>query len=120
MFWEEGDTHHRYLICIQDQCQMITRYHRQRRSLGTAFSSAAIRNLTPVFYDSAYKVRDATFFEYVWLNIVYSSKQLGMDCLVNREKQSSILVSGKIAHHNSTCRTNLTYRSLQDGQCCYG
>ena len=32
-------------------------YYRLRRNLASAFSNDAIRNLSSVFYDSAYKVR---------------------------------------------------------------
>lgn len=31
-------------------------FDRQRKALSPAFSNAAIRKLTPVFYDAAYKV----------------------------------------------------------------
>ncbi|KAG2144208.1 cytochrome P450 [Suillus clintonianus] len=51
LLWAEGE-HHR----------------RQRKALTPAFSNAAIRKLTPVFYDSAYKVKDA------WDTIIESSK----------------------------------------------
>jgi hypothetical protein len=30
--------------------------YRQRRALNPAFSNASIKNLTPIFFDSAYKV----------------------------------------------------------------
>ncbi|KAF8224488.1 cytochrome P450 [Tricholoma matsutake] len=42
LLWAEADTH-----------------KRQRKALVSAFSNSAIRNLTPVFYDSAYKVKSA-------------------------------------------------------------
>ncbi|KAJ6487643.1 cytochrome P450 [Mycena sanguinolenta] len=42
LFWAEGDSH-----------------KRQRRALNPAFSNAAIKNLTPVFFDSAYKAKAA-------------------------------------------------------------
>ncbi|KAJ6489013.1 cytochrome P450 [Mycena sanguinolenta] len=42
LFWAEGDSH-----------------KRQRRALNPAFSNAAIKNLTPVFFDSAYKTKVA-------------------------------------------------------------
>ncbi|KAF7375651.1 Cytochrome P450 [Mycena sanguinolenta] len=42
LFWAEGDSH-----------------KRQRRALNPAFSNAAIKNLTPVFFDSAYKTKAA-------------------------------------------------------------
>ncbi|KAG5350408.1 hypothetical protein C0989_011196 [Termitomyces sp. Mn162] len=41
LLWAEGETH-----------------KRQRRALSFAFSNSAIRNLTPVFYDSAYTLKD--------------------------------------------------------------
>jgi len=56
LFWEEGETH-----------------HRQRRALGTAFSSAAIRNLTPIFYDSAYKLKAA------WDSVIGASGEAVID-----------------------------------------
>ncbi|KAF8436030.1 cytochrome P450 [Boletus edulis BED1] len=42
IFWADGESH-----------------IRQRKSLTPAFSIAAIRHLTPIFYDSAYKVKGA-------------------------------------------------------------
>ncbi|KAJ7634696.1 cytochrome P450 [Roridomyces roridus] len=40
LFWAEGDSH-----------------KRQRRALNPAFSNASIKDLTPIFYDSAYKAK---------------------------------------------------------------
>ncbi|KAJ3498395.1 hypothetical protein NLJ89_g10225 [Agrocybe chaxingu] len=40
LLWAEGDSH-----------------RRQRKALSPAFSNAAIRRLTPIFYDAAYKMR---------------------------------------------------------------
>ncbi|KAH8115692.1 cytochrome P450 [Phellopilus nigrolimitatus] len=40
LLWAEGESH-----------------RRQRKTLAPAFSNAAIRNLTPVFFDSAYKIK---------------------------------------------------------------
>ncbi|KAF7360241.1 Cytochrome P450 [Mycena venus] len=42
LFWAEGDSH-----------------KRQRRALNPAFSNASIKNLTPIFFDSAYKAKTA-------------------------------------------------------------
>ncbi|KAJ7701726.1 cytochrome P450 [Mycena metata] len=42
LFWAEGDSH-----------------PRQRRTLNPAFTNAAIRDLTPIFFDSAYKAKVA-------------------------------------------------------------
>ncbi|KAK7044970.1 cytochrome P450 [Favolaschia claudopus] len=42
LFWAEGDSH-----------------KRQRRALNPAFSVTAIKDLTPIFFDSAYKVKAA-------------------------------------------------------------
>ncbi|KAJ6535121.1 cytochrome P450 [Mycena capillaripes] len=42
LIWAEGDSH-----------------KRQRRALNPAFSNASIRNLTPIFFDSAYKAKGA-------------------------------------------------------------
>ncbi|KAF8162511.1 cytochrome P450 [Mycena galopus ATCC 62051] len=42
LFWAEGDSH-----------------KRQRRALNPAFSNAAIKNMAPVFFDSAYKAKAA-------------------------------------------------------------
>ncbi|KAJ7434787.1 cytochrome P450 [Mycena galericulata] len=42
LFWAEGDSH-----------------KRQRRALNPAFSNASIKNLTPIFFDSAYKAKAA-------------------------------------------------------------
>ncbi|KAF8169834.1 cytochrome P450 [Mycena galopus ATCC 62051] len=42
LFWAEGDSH-----------------KRQRRALNPAFSNVAIKNMTPVFFDSAYKAKAA-------------------------------------------------------------
>ncbi|KAJ6487823.1 cytochrome P450 [Mycena sanguinolenta] len=42
LFWAEGDSH-----------------KRQRRALNPAFSNEAIKNLTPIFFDSAYKAKAA-------------------------------------------------------------
>ena len=39
----------------------MTPCSRQRKALSPAFSNAAIRKLTPVFYDAAYKVRSLDF-----------------------------------------------------------
>ncbi|KAG9309786.1 cytochrome P450 [Chiua virens] len=54
LFWAEGESH-----------------KRQRKSLTPAFSIAALRNLMPVFYDSAYKARGA------WNALIESSGQDG-------------------------------------------
>ncbi|KAG2151477.1 cytochrome P450 [Suillus clintonianus] len=51
LLWSEGETH-----------------RRQRKALTPAFSNAAIRKLTAVFYDSAYKVKGK------WDTIIESSK----------------------------------------------
>ncbi|KAG2144211.1 cytochrome P450 [Suillus clintonianus] len=51
LLWSEGETH-----------------RRQRKALTPAFSNAAIRKLTSVFYDSAYKVKGK------WDTIIESSK----------------------------------------------
>jgi hypothetical protein len=40
---------------------LLTNFTRQRKSLTPAFSSTAIRQLTPIFYDSAYKVRSPSY-----------------------------------------------------------
>ncbi|KAG5651862.1 hypothetical protein H0H81_007142 [Sphagnurus paluster] len=45
VLWAEGETHKRHVEPLQ------------RRSLSPAFSNAAIRELTPVFYDSAYTLK---------------------------------------------------------------
>ncbi|KAL5488430.1 hypothetical protein ACEPAI_6548 [Sanghuangporus weigelae] len=50
LLWAEGDSH-----------------RRQRRTLSPAFTNAAIRTLTPVFFDSGYKVKAA------WDSIIASS-----------------------------------------------
>ncbi|KAJ7607794.1 cytochrome P450 [Mycena polygramma] len=42
LFWAEGDSH-----------------KRQRRALNPAFSNSSIKNLTPIFFDSAYKAKAA-------------------------------------------------------------
>ncbi|KAK7044905.1 cytochrome P450 [Favolaschia claudopus] len=42
LFWAEGDSH-----------------KRQRRALNPAFTNAAIKDLTPIFFDSAYKAKAA-------------------------------------------------------------
>ncbi|KAF8175458.1 cytochrome P450, partial [Mycena galopus ATCC 62051] len=42
LFWAEGDSH-----------------KRQRKALNPAFSNASIKNLTPIFFDSAYKAKTA-------------------------------------------------------------
>ncbi|KAJ7932947.1 cytochrome P450 [Mycena leptocephala] len=42
LFWAEGDSH-----------------KRQRRALNPAFSNTSIKNLTPIFFDSAYKAKAA-------------------------------------------------------------
>ncbi|KAJ7114932.1 cytochrome P450 [Mycena epipterygia] len=42
LIWAEGDSH-----------------KRQRRQLNPAFSNASIKNLTPIFFDSAYKAKSA-------------------------------------------------------------
>ncbi|KAJ7128475.1 cytochrome P450 [Mycena epipterygia] len=54
LFWAEGDSH-----------------KRQRRQLNPAFSNASIRNLTPIFFDSAYKAKSA------WDGILESSPSEG-------------------------------------------
>ena len=56
LFWAEGESHRRYVHSIyfgQRECDKLVR---QRKSLTPAFSIAAIRKLTPIFYDSAHKV----------------------------------------------------------------
>ncbi|KAG2144262.1 cytochrome P450 [Suillus clintonianus] len=51
LLWSEGENH-----------------RRQRKALTPAFSNTAIRKLTPVFYDSAYKAKGA------WDTVIESSK----------------------------------------------
>ncbi|KAJ7494219.1 cytochrome P450 [Mycena galericulata] len=54
LFWAEGDSH-----------------KRQRRALVPAFSNASIKNLTPIFFDSAYKAKAA------WDTLIDSSPPEG-------------------------------------------
>ncbi|KAG6375251.1 cytochrome P450 [Boletus reticuloceps] len=54
IFWADGESH-----------------SRQRKSLTPAFSIAAIRHLTPIFYDSAYKAKGA------WNALIESSGEDG-------------------------------------------
>ncbi|KAF8148841.1 cytochrome P450 [Crassisporium funariophilum] len=63
LLWAEGESH-----------------RRQRKALSPAFSNAAIRKLTPIFYDSAYKLKgiwdtaldanfgDSIFDVQIWMN----------------------------------------------------
>ncbi|KAJ7089567.1 cytochrome P450 [Mycena epipterygia] len=55
LFWAEGDSH-----------------KRQRRQLNPAFSNASIKNLTPIFFDSAYKAKSA------WDGILESNPSEGV------------------------------------------
>lgn len=53
-----GDNHKRYIHNLRrPRMGVLTEFARQRRSLTPAFSVTAIRELTSIFYDSAYKVR---------------------------------------------------------------
>ncbi|KAH8115577.1 cytochrome P450 [Phellopilus nigrolimitatus] len=56
LLWAEGESH-----------------RRQRKALTPAFSNVAIRNLTPIFYDSAYKVKTA------WDAVISSSDDAVID-----------------------------------------
>ena len=52
---------------------------RQRRALSSAFTNAAIRAVTPVFYDSAYKVLYSISFAYVCSEQPIGQSSMGRD-----------------------------------------
>ena len=60
----------------------MTDLARQRKSLTPAFSINAIRQLTPIFYDSAYKVRSPSYASWplsdMNANSFQRQKELGM------------------------------------------
>jgi len=58
LLWAEGESHRRF-VAIIPAYRLYDRVaaRRQRKALSPAFSNAAIRRLTSVFYDSAYKVK---------------------------------------------------------------
>jgi len=66
----EGGNH------ILSSCWRLTRYLRirQRKALTPAFSNAAIRKLTSVFYDSAYKVRVCNVRNAIYLILKFKVK----------------------------------------------
>jgi hypothetical protein len=55
----EGETHKRYYLLVMSRRNHFGPYiiSRQRRALSYAFSISAIRDLSPVFFDTAYRVR---------------------------------------------------------------
>ena len=56
--WSHGEDHRRYIRnLMRSGSKRSTDFTRQRKSLTPGFSIAAIRQLTSIFYDSAYKVR---------------------------------------------------------------
>ncbi|KAF7375649.1 Cytochrome P450 [Mycena sanguinolenta] len=62
LFVAEGDSHKRRVQITGTfifACFDLDILSRQRRALNPAFSNAAIKNLTPVFFDSAYKTKAA-------------------------------------------------------------
>ncbi|KAF8665642.1 hypothetical protein AX16_000097 [Volvariella volvacea WC 439] len=73
LLWAEGDSH-----------------KRQRKALTPAFSNAAIRRLTSVFYDSAYKVKAA------WDNILDSDENaiIEVQTWMNHVSLDSIGIAG--------------------------
>jgi hypothetical protein len=57
LLWAEGESHRRFVRYHGFHPNHLWyAYHRQRKALSPAFSNAAIRKLTPIFYDAAYKV----------------------------------------------------------------
>lgn len=56
LLWAEGEGHKRYVVRLLRQPPGLYAGHRQRKALSPAFSNSAIRKITSVFYDSAYKV----------------------------------------------------------------
>lgn len=56
LLWAEGESHRRYVAFFGIMSSPDFRIS-QRKALSPAFSNAAIRRLTSVFYDAAYKVR---------------------------------------------------------------
>ncbi|KAF7351314.1 Cytochrome P450 [Mycena sanguinolenta] len=57
LFYAEGDSHKRYaLLALWEGISDKNTTSRQRRALNPAFSNEAIKNLTHIFFDSAYKV----------------------------------------------------------------
>ncbi|KAH0826178.1 cytochrome P450 [Lanmaoa asiatica] len=54
-----GENHRRYIHNVTRSLETLTDFARQRKSLTPAFSIAAIRQLTSIFYDSAYKAKTA-------------------------------------------------------------
>ncbi len=55
LVWVEGDLHRRQPLSFTYRDWVLTSF-RQRKFLLPAFSNAAIRDLTHVFYDSAHRV----------------------------------------------------------------
>jgi hypothetical protein len=61
LLWAHGEDHKRSIHNLSpSESKRLTDFARQRRYLTPAFSIAAIRQLTSIFYDSAYKVRSPT------------------------------------------------------------
>ena len=52
--------------------------NRQRKTLSPAFSIPAIRNLTPIFFDSAYKVKLLTVPLYRKARLKLNEAQIGL------------------------------------------
>ncbi|KAJ7140044.1 cytochrome P450 [Mycena crocata] len=80
LFYAEGDSH-----------------KRQRRALNPAFSNASIKNLTPIFYDSAYKAKA------MWDGILESSSSEGavievqqwlVSSMINHQRLDTIGLAG--------------------------
>ena len=59
LMWAEGDSHKRCVTFDFHPLFLLTGGFRQRKTLTPAFSNSAIRHLTPIFVDSAYKVKNA-------------------------------------------------------------
>ena len=59
LMWAEGDSHKRCVTVVFHPLCLLTGGFRQRKTLTPAFSNSAIRHLTPIFIDSAYKVKNA-------------------------------------------------------------
>jgi cytochrome P450 len=58
LFWAEGNSHKRRAPSPSLVSQVTDKLSRQRRALNPAFTTAAIKNLAHVFFDSAYKVSE--------------------------------------------------------------
>ena len=86
LLWSHGEDHKRYIPHLtRSGSRRLTDFTRQRKSLMPGFSIAAIRQLTSIFYDSAYKVRSPSYGSWPWsdmnANLLQRRKELGMSSL---------------------------------------